>query len=227
VSIGAPVELTSNISNSTLASRTTASFTPTAGSIVIACCAVREATGGAPAPDITISNTHAGSWSWDRITISDAAANRHTLAAFVAEAPSAPGAGTVTFSLSENVNRTEHAIFEVGAALSSIAGTITGTGTTATPSVTLTSSPAADSVIIGVLASVAHTATITPGAGFTTLLQTPSTSLTALHIEYDLTPTGTTVDWSGAGTTSNLAIAFEIPAAAVGLPPSMLVRRRR
>lgn len=227
MSISTPVELTSNISNSSATNRPTASYLPTASGISIACCAAREFTGGSPAPDLTISNSHAGSWAWDEFTVSDAATNRHTLGVFPAQTPAITGAGITTFTAAETCNRWEWIVTEVTGGLPDITNFIIGTSTSATPSVTLPNSPASDSVVIGVIASVAHTGTIGAGSGFTTLVQTPTTSQTALHVEYNLAPSGTSVAWTGCGTTSNLLIAFEIPAAAVGIPPSVFVRRRR
>ena len=62
------------------------------------------------------------------------------------------------------------------------------------------------------MASVAYSSSITPGAQFTTLAQTTSTTSTALHVQYDVTSPGTTVDWTTLGTTRNLMIAVEIEA---------------
>lgn len=227
MTVSAPVVLVSGVSNTTKAVQSTASFTPTAFAVVVAVCAVREATAGAPAPDIVVTNSHAGAWSWEELTISDAAGNRHTLSAFIAAAPAGPGAGTVTFQPTENVNRLEWLVFEVtGASADTNNNATPAVSTSATPSLTLPGSPVSTSIVIGLIAAVADTDGVDPGAGYTEFHQSSGTS-TTLQAQYVLSPSSTTVDWSGCPTTSNLLVAFELEAEPTDLLPSALSIRRR
>jgi hypothetical protein len=228
VTIGTPLVLVSGTSASNQISRTSATFTPTAGIELIVACAARENTGGAPAPDLTISNSGPGTFNWNEITVSNAASNRHTASVWGALTPGNAGTLALTFTASENCNRWEWIIFEVSGCADAIdTNSVTGLDTTTTPSATLPSAPALTSVVIGVLASVADTDGVAPGSGFTELYDTSPGTSTTLETEYKTNTTSTTVDWSGADPTSNLYIAFELTAESQEMAPSIITPRRR
>lgn len=88
-------------------------------------------------------------------------------------------------------------------------------GTTLT--ITLDSTPAAGSLIIG---GVEHrqsaVTTATPGTGFTGFTQQNAGTGTGLHVQYDLENADTTVDWTDLSNVAAAGAAIEIAEAAVG-----------
>jgi hypothetical protein len=147
--------------------------------------------------------------------------------------PATPGSGQVQWSSNLDCNRWEAFVgFVTGAA-----DTITNSGNnetaTATSSVSLTSTPAASSVVIGFIASVGDLNGVVPGAGWTELFdsQTPvppgGDTLTTLGVIYNMTPTAAAASWTDCATSSNLMIVIEVPVEAVATTLGPLSRRRR
>ncbi len=227
MAIGTPTILTAGTSNTNAISRTTAVFTPTAGAELFATCTGRETTASAPAPDLTISNSGTGSFAWNEITISNSTGSEHTSSLWYARTPVGAGSPAITFTASENCNRWEWAVWEVSQCADTIDNSVTGLDTTTTPSTTLPSAPVASSIVMGILASVADSTGVSAGSGFTELYDSSPGTATTLEVEWKTGTTGTTVDWSGADTTSNLMIAVELTFEDLTWNPGLLSRRRR
>lgn len=195
--------------------RTTAAGAPTVGSCFVLAAYARETTGGAPAPDIGLTATQ-GTWSFTEYTVSDSKTNRHTLSAWKAVTPSYGSNPAFVVDPDENCNRWGWLAFEIlGTNSATVIQSKTGTSSSATPSLTLDSPPSADNIVIGICASVALGAGITPGSGYTEIGDTANANLTALQAQWRTGSTSTTVAWADCGTTSNLLIALEIEAATV------------
>lgn len=213
---GAVTLLTSGVNDQNLPSRATGPFAPTVGRTLLAACVARETTGGSPAPDLAVA-ANSGTWSWAEVTVSNSASNRATLSVFLATVPADAIPNTsLTFTPGENCNRWDWAVWELTGAVLPLARSITGVSTSATPGVTLGGSPDADSIVFGIIASVALNAGVTPGSGFTELVDTANSNQTALQVQYDATAPGTGCAWADCGTTSNLMIAIELSAASAG-----------
>ncbi len=206
-----------------------ASFTPTAGSLLTVSGYIREDVGSAAAPVPTISNTHAGSWSWSSLTRGNTQAQRKRVFAFWSIVPSSPGAGTVTITADKDCDEWVLTGWENTGASATVTNTDTGTGTTSTPANTLPSAPATTSYVFGSVFSDADISGITPGSGYTELLEViPGTISSSFQVQYRTGSTSTTCGWSGANTSSNLMITWEVVegASTSDMPPSLLKRRR-
>ena len=206
-----------------------ASFTPTAGSLLTVSGYMREDVGSAAAPVPTISNTHSGSWSWSSLTRGNTQAQRKRIFAFWSIVPSSPGSGTVTITADKNCDEWVLTGWENTGASGTVTNTDTGTGTTSTPANTLPSAPATTSYVFGSVFSDADISGITPGSGYTELLEvTPGVISSSFQVQYRTGSTSTTCGWSGANTSSNLMITWEVVegASTSDMPPSLLKRRR-
>lgn len=198
---------------------TTASVSPTANSLLLILISVVTNAGS---PNIVgVSSTLSGMSAWNEIAdIAHSAGTKALSAAYVAQCGAAPGTGTVTVDGSSAFARWTVTIVEIATGYNASTPAInvkTGTGTSATPSLTLDSSPASDSVVLGLVTSLGDDG-ITPGAAYTELVDATSGGSNAARqqAEYDTSPGSTTVDWADAGVTSNAFLAFEVPAAAAG-----------
>lgn len=102
--------------------------------------------------------------------------------------------------------------------------TINGTGTTLT--VTLDSTPAATSMVMGAVGSEGDADGVSQGTGFTLLLDTTSGAAAEarMNSQYDLASADTTCDWSGLATTANEGVAIEIAEAGGAVAPSKSFR---
>lgn len=198
---------------------TTGSVTPTANALVIV---LVSAVTNAGTPDIVgITSTLSGMGTWTEIAdIAHSAGTKALAAAWYSIAGASPGTGTITVDASSAFARWTVTVAEIASGYDTSTPAInakTGTGTSATPSLTLDSSPAATSIVMGIVTSLGDDG-ITPGAAYVELVDATSGGSNAARqeIEYDSTPGSTTVDWSDAGVTSNAFLAFEIKAAAAG-----------
>lgn len=198
---------------------TTGSVSPTANSILLV---LISATTNAGSPTIVdVTSTLSGMGTWTEIAdIAHSAATKALAAAWYSIAGGSPGTGTITVDASSAFARWTVTVVEIASGYDTSTPAInakTGTGTSATPSLTLDSSPAASSIVMGLITSLGDDG-VTPGAAYTELVDATSGGGNAARqeIEYDTSPGSTTVDWADAGVTSNAFLAFEIKAAAAG-----------
>lgn len=204
-----------------------ASFTPTAGSLLTVSGYIREDVGSSAAPVPSISNTHAGSWSWSSLTRGNTQAQRKRVFAFWSIVPSSPGAGTVTITADKDCDEWVLTGWENTGASATVTNTDTGTGTTSTPANTLPSAPATTSYVFGSVFSDADINGITPGSGYTELLEViPGTISSSFQVQYRTGSTSTTCGWSGANTSSNLMITWEVVEGVEIAPPPCVFTRQ-
>jgi hypothetical protein len=207
-----------------VSSSTTGSFTPVAGSLLVAVLTTGDF--GAAIGTQSISNTHAGSWSWTQLTqIHEATYSRMSL--YYAIVPTSPGNGTITFTYTNNRETVAANVYEITGVDTStpVVQSKLATGTGTSRSTTLDSTPASDSLIFGFVADswAANVPTITPGAGYTTLHQTNSPGIAdngGAYTMYRNGGTGTTVNATNLSTDSygSGIIAIEVAAATAPEP---------
>ena len=228
MAIGTPTSLFTPSQSVTVAtSRTTPSFSPTAGAMCFISGYIREDVASGLAPTVSITNTHAGSWSWSSHTRGNSQTQRRRSFVFWSLVPSSPGSGTATITASASVDQWTLCGWEVTGASSSITNVDSNPLTSTSPTQNLLSAPSSSSLVFGTLYMSGDTDGATPGSGFTELLEvTPGAVSNSYQVQYQTGTTSPTVSWSGAST-SNIAIVFELPAGAeAGLAPSLLKRRR-
>ena len=207
-------------STSTTNTWTTSSFSPTGNALLVVSGSLLNTTLEPAVSSVT--DTFTGTGSWTIVQASNTTIQQHV--GFIAYAllGSSPGSGTVTVNTSNNAIRTAVDVYEVTSVNTSapVTQSKTGTGTSATPSITLDSTPATDSLVFGALSSRATSdPDITPGSNFTELGEVYSSGGVAqahIQTEYDAASATTTVDWSNAPTISNVMVGIEIAAAASG-----------
>lgn len=228
MSIGTPTSLFTPTQSVTVdTTRTTPSFSPTAGAVCFISGYIREDVASGSAPTVSITNTHAGSWSWSSITRGNTQTQRRRSFVFWSLVPSSPGSGTATITASADVDQWTLCGWEVSTASATITNSDTGTSTSTSPSQSLPSSPAATSLVFGTLYMSGDIDGATPGTDFTELFDViPGVVSNAYQVQYRGSTTSASVPWSGAST-SNIMIVFEVTAAPeTGIAPSLLKRRR-
>lgn len=223
--IGTPTVLFDNtnfIGTGTTSWAPTATITVSPGAMVIVYAYAREETsGGSPAnPDITLSNTHAGTWSWTKFgPISTGLTNEQCLVVWTAIVPPEATTGQISFAYNKATTQRGAGMLQItgvlGTALQS--KIIAAASTSATPSVTFTSALTAGSAVLAFIFSSADSDGFTAGSGYTIALQRARVTTApggALASEYNLSPSSTTVGFSGANTSANVIIALELAGSA-------------
>lgn len=219
MALSTPSVLITHTASLASTSETTASISPSANALLLVVVSVTVAAESPSISSITSTLSGLGTWTAIGETWHDAA-NNSFVAAWRCKCGATPGSGTVTVNASVSFNRWVVSVIEITGenTTTPVANFKSGTGTSATPSLTLDSTPAADSCVIGVLTSQGDTNGVTEGGAYVELIDISSGggATARQHVEYDLSPGSTTVDWSAAATTSNSFIAFEVQAAGGG-----------
>lgn len=219
MAVGTPV-LRANAGSTTIAtSHASASFTPTANSLMVA---VWSPNHPVTPPTVTgMSDTFTGSGSWTEAV--EEANGSGAIAIWTMRIGASPGSGAVTGSYSSSGARTGWVIFDVpdvdiSSPVSESAG---ANGTSSTLTVTLVGI-AAGNLAIGGVSSTGDTDGITPGTGETEIGEGDSGggSNNRVQAEYG---TGTAVDWSALATTQNNGVAIELAAVAAAFSPKVMV----
>lgn len=210
--------------------QTSGSFTPVAGSLLIVASVTEMAVG--PNTGNTISNTHAGSWSWQQATHSyddNGSGDDSRLSIFYAIVPSSPGAGTVTVAFNEGRRKGLMGVWEVAGintanpVLQTVAGAVT---TTSTLTLTFGGAVSASSMVFGLCANAVSAPTnnnITPGTGFTELTEVITTDGfydQDTMVQYNATPSANTCGWSNLSANATRpdragGVAIEIAASGI------------
>jgi hypothetical protein len=210
MALGTPTLL--RAAGTSAATVTTASFTPTAGALLVAEYGARivSADGGEP----TISSSPSLTWTQAYAVIRNAGAasgNRQRLACWTATAPSAV-ATTVTCG-STSAGRSGVAVREItGASATTNADTATAGG--GRPTVTLPTAPATTSIVLG--ASFMQGVATDPPPGFTELSDTLIGGDWTLETVYSAVPPPTAFQWPTSANLAAVAGGIEISAATVG-----------
>jgi hypothetical protein len=216
MAISTPTLLDASSSSSNNTTITSGSISPTGDSLLVVIFYGRKsATGGVSGVSDTLSGT--GTWT-ERQTVLGDDDQYMRVSIWTAQAGSSPGSGTITVTLDANFARKVMHTIEVASGFDTTTPYEQGgtnEGSSSTLSITLGASPASDSLVIGGVGSADSPSNISPGSGYTELTETDpmfgAGNLVA-ECEYDLTPTSTTVDWSGLATTNNAGVAIEINA---------------
>lgn len=212
--------LASIASSTTTNTFTTGSFSPTGGALLLVSGNVLATGGGLTISSVTDTFSGTGSWTIVQLRATDFQDNTGFIA--YATLGSTPGSGTVTVNTSVNSIRTTVDVYEATGqdATTPVVQSKTGSGTADTLSLTLDSTPAADSLVFAAVATRSSSdPDITPGSNFTELGEISSGGTFAqanIECQYDAASATTTVDWSTLPTITNVGVAIEIAAAAGG-----------
>lgn len=222
MAISTPSVLDTQVSTSTVASLTSASIAPSANALLIVVASIRRQATIPHIDSVTDTFSDVGAW-----TIYGPAENYNAtpdlsggIAIAVAQAGASPGTGAVTVGWSVTTSaRSILRVFEVTGhnTATPVAQSKTNTGILTTLTITLDSTPAADSMVFAAINSV-DASGVTNDADFTEIAETSSggTNDSYQQEQYDLASASTGVDWSDLNTDTNVAVAIEIKAAASG-----------
>jgi len=179
---------------------TSGSISPSANSMLVVACSGNNVAGTLVFQSTTLSNV--GSWSY---TTQVAAGNTKIRIAW-ANITGSPGTGTVTFNGfgTPGATRAVMHVIEVSNG-ATVAQSQTGTQTSTTPSITLSSTPDVNSVVIAAISHVS--AATTPGASFTELAENNGNR--GMQSQYDAGSATTTVNWTSSSTDHNM-VAIEV-----------------
>ena len=197
--VDAPTLLDSNLYSPTNTC-TSASITPTAGAMLVVICGGSSTAGTLAFSSTTLSNV--GSWT-GTTQVSD---GNTKLRILWAKITGSAGTGTLTFTGfgSPGTTRAIMHVVEVPNG-TAVAQEQTGTQTSATPSITLGSTPGANSLVI---AAIAHNSAATaPTANFTELAEDNGNR--GMQSQYDQASATTTVSWTSSNVGHTMA-AVEI-----------------
>lgn len=210
------------------ASRTSPSFSPTAGSVCFISGYCREDVGSSAAPVVTIGNTHAGSWSWSSLTRGNTQTQRRRSFAFWSLVPSSPGSGTATITADKDCDEWVLSGWECSGADAAITNTDASTTTSTTISGSVPTTPAATSLVFGTCFSSTDSDGLTTGSGYTQLFSvTPGVIGSSYHVQHTSGAPSRTMTW-GSGSTSHIWLAWELTASPdTGFAPALLRRSRR
>lgn len=164
----------------------------------------------------TLSNV--GSWTIVQRDEEKATGLQQITAVAYALVSGSPGTGTITVNHTADVlRRSVHVAETTGHDTST---PVPQNATSDTNTVTLSSSPASDSIVFGAVSSRASG--IGPGTGFTEIAETTPGGGAAItcQTQYDNGSASTTCDWSG--TSNPIGVAIEIAAAAAAGQPMQL-----
>jgi hypothetical protein len=214
VALSGPTSLfTPIVVQTSSASQTSASFTPTAGDLIAIAIISRASLNAIPVH--TLTNTHAGTWNWTKLCQIDnaAATSPHGFSVWVAIVPSSPGAGTITAGAS-GPNQTRWRVQGVswsGAGLPTnyIAEAQT---TSLTSSVVLPNTPLSTSHVAAWIGLNLVNPAVAPGTGYTEIFESGDTNATDLEMENKAGSATATATWTVTGSPSfHLKFAMEVP----------------
>jgi hypothetical protein len=202
------------------ASRVTGSISPTGGALLVVGVAVLKA--GDDPGAISVSDTFSGTGAWSLHSQVLSGNSRMRVVIATARAGATPGSGTVTVAVTGT--GTNWVVFVEECTGQSTSAPVPqsksnlGTGIT-TLTVTLDSTPAATSMVVGMIGDACGSDTdITAGTGFTELSEAAASAVTLqAQDQRDLTGAATTCSWSncsGTGASGLAGVAIEIAEAA-------------
>jgi hypothetical protein len=212
-----PVSAFTPLTGTSQTSRTSTSFTPLPGELLVIAATARDAA-AAVTPALTLTHSFAGTWSFTKET-NDLTTQFNAHSIWYAIVPSGAGSGTVTVTGDRSCSRWRliGLRFNGNNGESPPANRRSNfTSVSAAPSTTVPSAlVGTSSCLVGIISSQGNVApSINPGSGFTELLEAGDASATIEEVEYNSAPTSTTVDWTGCGTTGSRPFVFEVKAAA-------------
>lgn len=212
MALSAPTVLNAKASGSS--NVTSDSVSPTANALVIAIIAGANASGTFDPNGITETGTlDLGAWTIHEF-IQGSGTQTFGVAIATAQAAAVPGSGTLAYTFASFATiRTVLAILEVTGhdTDNPVPQSDEAEGILSTLTVTLSSTPAASSMVLAACNSRDGTGT-TPGTDFTELVDMSSggAPLSRLQVQYNLTDADTTADWSTLSTSNNSGVAIEI-----------------
>jgi hypothetical protein len=218
MALSVPSALTNDGVETSGTSKSTATISPTPGSVLHAACVARKTNSGGNPPNLSVSTSVAGAWEWAEITVSDAAAAiRTTLSVFQSQVPQEAGSGTISFTSDLSCNRWAWIVWETAGGTAGFGVNYEELADTGDPSPSLgiPNAPDEDSHVYGVIATIGDSNGVTLGSGFSLVGQNLETP-TALQAQYDPAPADQSVAWTGSSAAINLALGWELPAAAEG-----------
>lgn len=210
MALGTPTNKTSGGNSASAGSNTTASFTPTAGALILAVCAIARGSNVPTTIALTTSITGLVG-SWTEVTIRNTGGSAK-ISLFYIMAGASPSSGTITFTYSGGTNPIRQAWIVDEVTGADPTTPISESNTNQTTGTTLSSTLggiAGNNKAYGACMSV-NASSITVGSGETEILESSSggASEARLQTEY-----GTTVgvDWSGLDTTiGSVGLSIEI-----------------
>ena len=210
---------TESVNDTTVTSGT---IEPTGGALLLVLVGCRE---NAATTIDSCADTLTDTSAWteqDEVDYTEDAGSNYTCGAiYTAVAGGTPGSGTITVTFNRSLARKIIFVYEVTGfdPDTPIRQTKTGSGTSASDSITLDSSPLATSIVVGLACAGGADVSVSPGANYTEsqeseIILTPEVSYYQQQSQYDSTPTSTTVDWTNLTTVSNAMLACELQAEA-------------
>lgn len=206
-------------------SQTTSSATITSGTLSPASNALLvvslEATGASAATRLpaSISDTFIPGPTWTKYEAEHVGASRSaTLVLWVAKLGATPVVGTVTATLTVATDRRSLHSIEVASGYNTttpVKQSKADGGTATTLVLTLNATPDSNSLVLAAM-TARNVTVVTNDPDYTELIETTTSTNQVGQVQYDLTPTDTTVQWADAGTAANAGVAIEIDAAAGG-----------
>lgn len=216
MALASPTHLSTTSDTSNDATITSASISPTGGALLVIGGTSFAATQSVST--VTDSFTGTGTWTIRQASQTGGSPSRESVG-FIAYAVlgSTPGGGTVTVTFSSSSRDKTLGVIEVTGqdTTTPVPQWQSNTGTGASLIVTLDSTPASTSMVIG---CVGDRGTNNPvnGSGFTEISQ-QATDDVVHDMQYDLTNADTTCDWTSfLGGAANAAIAIEVAEQAAG-----------
>ncbi|MDX1222703.1 hypothetical protein GOL85_13320 [Sinorhizobium medicae] len=204
--VGTPV-LAAPAVGATATSATTASFTPTAGNLLLAFAAARAAAAEIPTISDTLGNT------WAQVDTSGTDFSNITAKLWYQVVEGSPAARTVTAS-STGATQVGLAIVSISGAGTDFSNFQIGTNGAGDPSVTM-SAYAASSIALGFYAGNAGGSNPTIPTGYTSLSNSQIATNIRFAVVHDTTSPSTSMAWVGPSTDS-ICFGVEIKEAAAG-----------
>jgi len=211
-----PSLLVQETSSTTKSSHTTASFSATSGALLVVMVTGGNSSGTFNFNATTDTFSDVGAWT-EHVDHNSTASNSFTTYIATAQV-GAGGSGTITVTASTSIIRWIVTVYEVTDfnTITPVQQAKSDSGVSTTLTLTLDSTPAADSMVFAVISDRDTNLPIaTVGTNFTELdeaLISPAGQQT----QYDRDSAGTSVPWTGLSSISNIGGAIEINAAAGG-----------
>jgi hypothetical protein len=205
VALSGPTSLfTPIVVQTSSASQTSASFTPTAGDLIAIAIISRASLNAIPVH--TLTNTHAGTWNWTKLCQIDnaAATSPHGFSVWVAIVPSRASGPNQTRWRVQGVSWSG-----AGLPTNYIAEAQT---TSLTSSVVLPNTPLSTSHVAAWIGLNLVNPAVAPGTGYTEIFESGDTNATDLEMENKAGSATATATWTVTGSPSfHLKFAMEVP----------------
>lgn len=216
MAISTPTVLDTVAQTTTATTITSATLSPDANALLLVIATGSSTTNATTLP-ITITDTFSPNLTWTPYTVNSGATTPVGVAIFVAQTGATPGTGTVTATFNTSTSRRVLNTTQIASGFNAtpVAQSNTGVGTTSI-TVTLSGTPAADSMVFGAAGLRGASAGLTPGGAYSEVVETLSSTNHIQNVEYDLVSPTTTVDWAVSASAIVAAVALEIAAAAAG-----------